>query len=306
MPMAISFTPALAAVSITVWTEGMVLSPPSSPKRLVETYFFAQKASKPSASVRCSRISRLAALSKAVRPGGAFHPALDPGLLVGVLDMHELDADRAAIAGAADRHDLADGGGIQPQHAVDEDRPVPVGFGEAVGRRVEFRVRLRLLQAERVELRVQMAAHAVAADQHQRADANRAGRRGWRPGRGRAAGAGAPLPPFGAGGASGSGAKPPRGRGAQEAPDGIRQHRRRIIVQRAEQFGEGRDRRCRASRPSGRRGRRGRRHWRLSSRMARMSTPAICLSVPAKLRAGGLAASLHAAERRGPMGLRLR
>src|SRR5918998_235427 len=48
---------------------GMVLSPPSSPKRVVETYFFAQKASNPSASVRCSRIWRLAALSKAVVQG---------------------------------------------------------------------------------------------------------------------------------------------------------------------------------------------------------------------------------------------
>ena len=37
MPMAISFTPAAAAVSIMACRAGMVLSPPSSPKRLVVT-----------------------------------------------------------------------------------------------------------------------------------------------------------------------------------------------------------------------------------------------------------------------------
>ena len=69
MPIAISFTPALAALSMMVWIAGMVLSPPSRPKRLVETYLRAQKASKPSASVSCSRIWRLPALSKAVLQG---------------------------------------------------------------------------------------------------------------------------------------------------------------------------------------------------------------------------------------------
>ena len=69
MPMAISLTPCRAAVSITVSSAGMVLSPPSRPKRFVETYFLAQKASKPSASVSSSRMRRLAAASKAVRHG---------------------------------------------------------------------------------------------------------------------------------------------------------------------------------------------------------------------------------------------
>ena len=69
MPMAISFTPAAAAVSIAVCTAGMVASPPSNPKRLVETYLRAQKASKPSASVSCERICRLPALSKALTQG---------------------------------------------------------------------------------------------------------------------------------------------------------------------------------------------------------------------------------------------
>ena len=43
--------------------------------------------------------------------------------------------------------------------------------GEAVGLRIELRVRLRHLQSERIEPRLEMAAHAIGADQHQRAQA---------------------------------------------------------------------------------------------------------------------------------------
>ena len=103
------------------------------------------------------------------QPGRALDPALDPGFLVGILDVHELDADRAAIGLAQDLHDLPQGRGFAAEHVVDEDRPVHVGFGEAVGFRVELGVRGGDLQAERVEPGFEVAAHAVGADQHQRA-----------------------------------------------------------------------------------------------------------------------------------------
>ena len=103
-------------------------------------------------------------------PGRALDLALDPGFLVGVLDVHELDRDGAAIGLAQDRHDLAQRGSFEAQHVVDEDRPVHVGFGEAVALQIEFRVVLRRLQAKRIEFRFQMAAHAVDPDQHQRPD----------------------------------------------------------------------------------------------------------------------------------------
>ena len=102
-------------------------------------------------------------------PGRAFHLALDPGLLVGILDVHELDADRAAIGLAQDGLDFAQRRGFAAQHVVDEDRLVEVVVGEAVGARIELGVRAGDLQAERVEPRLQMAAHAIGADQHQRA-----------------------------------------------------------------------------------------------------------------------------------------
>ena len=108
---------------------------------------------------------------EAVAPGGAFDTALDPGFLLGVLDMHELDADRAAIAAAQDVEDFARGGDLEAEHVVDEDRAVHVGFGEAVGGGVELGMRARHLQAERVELGLEMAAHPVGADHHQRVQA---------------------------------------------------------------------------------------------------------------------------------------
>jgi hypothetical protein len=43
-------------------------------------------------------------------------------------------------------------------------------FAEAVGARIELFAVARRLDAERIELGVEMAAHAVGADQHQRAD----------------------------------------------------------------------------------------------------------------------------------------
>ncbi len=105
------------------------------------------------------------------RPGSALDAPLDPRFLPWVLDMHELDADRPAVARLHDGHDLADGRRLEAEHVVYEDRAVEIRVGEAVGSWVELRMRPRDLQAERVELGLQMAAHAVGADQHERPQA---------------------------------------------------------------------------------------------------------------------------------------
>ncbi len=112
---------------------------------------------------------RLAVASNRGAPGRAFHLALDPGLLVGILDVHELDADRAAIGLAQDGLDFPQRRGLAAEHVVDEDRLVEIVVGETVGARVQLGVRAGNLQAERIEPRLQMAAHAIGADQHQRA-----------------------------------------------------------------------------------------------------------------------------------------
>ena len=92
---------------------------------------------------------------------------LDPGLLGRIGNMHELDAERRAVGARQDLQHLPDGRVFQPQHLVDEDLAVVVGLGEAVGFGRQLVVVLeRLGKAERVEIGVQMAAHAEGADHH--------------------------------------------------------------------------------------------------------------------------------------------
>ena len=102
-----------------------------------------------------------------VRPLDAL---LDPGLLRRVGDVHELDAERLAVGALADRDDFAKRAVFEAEHVVEEDLAVEIGLGEAIGARIElFAIALRL-DAERIELGVEMTAHAVGADQHQGAD----------------------------------------------------------------------------------------------------------------------------------------
>ena len=57
--------------------------------------------------------------------------------------MHELDAEAGAIGSLQDIGDLPDRRVLEAEHVVDEDRPVEIAGAETVGRRVEFRLRLR-------------------------------------------------------------------------------------------------------------------------------------------------------------------
>ena len=149
----------------------MVDSAPSSPKRLVPVYFLSRNRSKISAWTRAAQNGLLA-------HGGEFGAVLDrfdarlqPGLLVRVLDVHELHADRAGIGRLAAGDDLAQRRGLAEAEIVaDEDAPVEVARREAVGFVVQLRVVFALFDAERIELRQQMAAHPVAADQDERTD----------------------------------------------------------------------------------------------------------------------------------------
>ncbi len=100
----------------------------------------------------------------------ALDALLNPALLRGVGDVHELHAQRLAIGAAQDGDDLAHGREFKTEHLVEEDAAVHVGFGKAVGLRIELRFIGLFLNAERIELRMEMAAHAVGADQHERVD----------------------------------------------------------------------------------------------------------------------------------------
>ncbi len=93
---------------------------------------------------------------------------LDPRLLIGIGDVHVFHADLAAVGLAQAVHDLAQGRGVaEAQGAENQDRTVPVVVLEAVGLGVEFLVRRVADQAERIEVGLEMAADAVAADQQE-------------------------------------------------------------------------------------------------------------------------------------------
>ncbi len=106
-------------------------------------------------------------------PGRALDVALDPGFLLRILNMHELHADMAAVRLAQDAHDLPQCRGFAAEHVVDENRPIHIGFGEAVRLRIEFAVRRGDLQPQRIEPCLEMAANPIRSDQHQRPHARR-------------------------------------------------------------------------------------------------------------------------------------
>ena len=101
----------------------------------------------------------------------ALDAFLQPGGLLGVRDVHELQREGAAIGALHQFGDLADRRDLKAQHVVDEDRPVHVRGGEAVGRRVKLAQGRHLAHPQRVEVGVQVPADAIGADQHDRPDA---------------------------------------------------------------------------------------------------------------------------------------
>ena len=101
---------------------------------------------------------------------GAFHVLLDPGLGHRIGDVHEFDADGRAIGALEQRQHLGEGRELKTEIVIEEDLAAVIGGGEAIGRRIEFGRRVVGLELQRVEIGVQMAAHAVGADHHDGAD----------------------------------------------------------------------------------------------------------------------------------------
>ena len=95
---------------------------------------------------------------------GPFHPLLQPLAHLQIVHVHELHADAAAIRiaqpldNAPQRHRLRafDRGGGK--------LAIQIGFGQAVKAQLQFRQR-RPRQAQGIDLRHQVAAHAVGANQ---------------------------------------------------------------------------------------------------------------------------------------------
>ena len=116
-----------------------------------------------------------AALHRGVGRGvRALDPALDPLLLLGLLDVHELDADRARVGVAQHAEDVAQGHRAGPDRSgaelaggegPDRELAVEVPDRQAVVVDVELGVGVGLAPAERVEVRDQVPAHPVHVDQ---------------------------------------------------------------------------------------------------------------------------------------------
>ncbi len=167
MPSTISFMPSAPPRLMICSSAGISDSPPSRPKRLVPLYLTSMNCSKPSASTSFCRIAFLPSAVKATPLSGPSMRSWIQAFSSGIGDVHELDAERRAVGPLENFQHLADGGVFEPQHLVDEDAAVIVGLGEAVGLRRQFLVVLeRLGEPQRVEVGVQVAAHAVGADHH--------------------------------------------------------------------------------------------------------------------------------------------
>src|SRR5262249_51674989 len=102
-----------------------------------------------------------------VRPLDAF---LHPALLRRIGNVHELDAQRLAVGALDDRENLAQRAEFETEHAVEKNLAIEVGIGEAVRARIEVLLVARRLEAERIEIGMEMPAGAIGADQHQGMD----------------------------------------------------------------------------------------------------------------------------------------
>ncbi len=181
MPRQISRKPSWPPRLMICSSAGIIASPPSRPKRLRAGVLDVEEVLE---AFRLDQLRQDGALAFAGELDllvGPLDALLDPGLLGGIGDVQELEADRAAIGAAQDRQHLAHGRVFEAEHVVDEDLAVVVGLGEAVGRRMQLLVVLLRLEAERIEVGVQVAAHAEGADHHDRAHRIRGWRAGSRP-----------------------------------------------------------------------------------------------------------------------------
>ena len=99
------------------------------------------------------------------RAGLALDVLLDPALLLGILNVHVLDGERAAVGVAQHVEDLVERGHVAPGQAVGDELARQVPDGEPVGQRVELGVDVRRLGVERVEVGDEVAAHPVHVDE---------------------------------------------------------------------------------------------------------------------------------------------
>ena len=114
---------------------------------------------------RVEAVEDVALLLEVERDGLTLDVLLDPALLLGILDVHVLDAQGAAVRVAQHVEDVLEGGRLAARQPVGHELTRQVPDGEAVGQRVELGVDVRRLGIERVEVGDQVPAHPVHVDE---------------------------------------------------------------------------------------------------------------------------------------------
>ncbi len=90
---------------------------------------------------------------------------LDPPLLLGVLDVHVLDADRAAVGVAQHAEERSELHLLGAGDAAGEEFPVEVPDRQPVRQWIELLGHRRLFPLQRIEVGDEVTAHAIDADQ---------------------------------------------------------------------------------------------------------------------------------------------
>ncbi len=114
---------------------------------------------------RVQPVEDVALLDGVERGADTLGVLLDPPLLVGVLDVHVLDAQGAAVGVAQDVERFAQGQRLAARQAVDHELAVEVPQRQAVGGGVELGVQRPGLGRQGVEIGDEMPTHPVHVDQ---------------------------------------------------------------------------------------------------------------------------------------------
>ena len=100
----------------------------------------------------------------------ALDPLLDEAALLHVGDVHVFIADLAAVIALQDIDQFAHRRPFEAERAAEVDLAVKRRAGKAVIGRIEIGRQVLVAEAQRIEVRAQVAAHAIGAHQHHRPD----------------------------------------------------------------------------------------------------------------------------------------
>ena len=164
IPRVTSSTPCSAPRSIVSASNGIRLSEPSSEKLFRAEVFTLDEL------LQNYRVGEERQNASLFRDGnletilGPLHPLLEPVLRLDVVDVHELDADRAAVGVPQALEDFSEREGLGSVDRAARKAPIHVVVRQVVIFRIEFGDRWHG-HPERVDLRAHVTADAVRANE---------------------------------------------------------------------------------------------------------------------------------------------